>query len=64
MSIRTIVFWLVTSTERSLVGPCFHNTLTEKNAIHTWHVDSGPHHWAVPRNDLYLIGMMLFRDKK
>jgi enterochelin esterase-like enzyme len=42
----------------------FHNNLTEKNVTHIWHVDSGPHDWAVPRNDLYLIGMMLFRDKK
>jgi enterochelin esterase-like enzyme len=42
----------------------FHNTLTEKNVNHIWHVDSGPHEWAVPRNDLYLIGMMLFREKK
>ena len=42
----------------------FHDTLTEKKVNHIWHIDSGPHEWAVPRNDLYLLGAMLFREKK
>jgi hypothetical protein len=42
----------------------FHDTLAEKKVNHIWHIDSGPHEWAVPRNDLYLLGAMLFRDKK
>jgi len=41
-----------------------HNTLTEKKVAHIWHIDSGPHEWAVPRNDLYLIAALLFREKK
>ena len=41
-----------------------HDNLTEKKIAHIWHLDSGPHEWAVPRNDLYLIGAMLFREKK
>ncbi len=42
----------------------FHDTLTQKKIAHIWHMDSGPHDWAVPRNDLYLIASTLFRENK
>lgn len=38
-----------------------HRYLKEKNVPHTWHVDSGPHNFAVWKNDLYLFSQRLFR---
>jgi enterochelin esterase-like enzyme len=40
------------------------NTLAEKKVPHVWHVDSGGHEWRVWKNDLYLLGPMLFQEKK
>ncbi len=41
----------------------FHTSLEEKKVPHVWHVDSGKHEWPVWKNDLYLLALMLFRDK-
>lgn len=39
----------------------FHRYLKEKDVPHIWHVDSGPHNFAVWKNDLYLFSQRLFR---
>jgi enterochelin esterase-like enzyme len=41
----------------------FHDTLTEKNVPHVWHVDKGGHTFPVWNTDLYLTAQLLFRDK-
>ena len=60
------LLWISCGDKDTLLkgNTALHDTLTEKKIAHIWHIDSGPHEWAVPRNDLYLIGPMLFRDKK
>jgi enterochelin esterase-like enzyme len=42
----------------------FEGSLKEKNIPHIWHVDSGGHEWPVWKNDLYLLGQLLFREGK
>lgn len=61
------LFWISSGDKDQLAfkgSESLHNTLTEKNIPHVWHVDSGGHTWPVWKNDLYLISQMLFRDKK
>ena len=41
----------------------FHTTLENRKVSHVWHVDSGGHEWPVWKNDLFLLGPLLFRDK-
>jgi enterochelin esterase-like enzyme len=41
----------------------FHESLEAKKVPHVWHVDTGGHTWPVWKNDLYLLGQKLFRDK-
>jgi enterochelin esterase-like enzyme len=38
-----------------------HNYLKAKGVPHVWHVDSGPHNFAVWKNDLYLFSQLIFR---
>jgi enterochelin esterase-like enzyme len=40
-----------------------HESLEAKKVLHVWHVDSGGHTWPVWKNDLYLLGQKLFREK-
>jgi enterochelin esterase-like enzyme len=37
-----------------------HRYLKEKNVPHIWHLDSGPHNFAVWKNDLYLFAQQIF----
>ena len=45
--------------DRSLA---FHQDLAKMGIAHVWHVDSGAHTWPVWKNDLYLLGHLLFKD--
>ncbi|HYV38846.1 MAG TPA: alpha/beta hydrolase-fold protein [Gemmataceae bacterium] len=60
------LFWLSCGDKDTLMksNQAFHDSLTEKKVTHIWHIDAGPHEWAVWRNDLYLVGPMLFRERK
>jgi enterochelin esterase-like enzyme len=63
---RLRMLWLSCGDKDNLlkVNEAFHTSLAASKVNHIWHLDSGTHEWAVPRNDLYLIGAMLFREKK
>ncbi|HZY85462.1 MAG TPA: alpha/beta hydrolase-fold protein [Gemmataceae bacterium] len=51
-------------TDRLMAGSkAFHESLEAKKVPHVWHVDTGGHTWPVWKNDLYLLGQKLFRDK-
>jgi len=59
------IFWISAGDkDQALKGAeSFHNTLSEKNIPHIWHIDSGAHTWPVWKNDLYLVSQMLFKEK-
>ena len=59
------LLWLSCGDTDSLmnVNKSFHSALEENKVPHVWHVDSGGHTWPVWKNDLYLLSMLLFRDK-
>ena len=45
------LLWISCGDKDTLLkgNTALHDTLTEKKIAHIWHIDSGPHEWAVPR---------------
>jgi enterochelin esterase-like enzyme len=59
------LLWLSCGDKDSLMGAneAVHTALEGQKIAHIWHIDSGGHTWPVWKNDLYLLGQRLFRDK-
>ena len=57
------LIWISCGDQDGLIGISqgVHSYLKEKSVPHVWHVDSGPHNFAVWKNDLYLFSQLIFR---
>jgi enterochelin esterase-like enzyme len=59
------LLWISCGDKDGLIGISqgVHQYLKKNGVPHLWHVDSGPHNFAVWKNDLYLFSQLIFRTK-
>jgi enterochelin esterase-like enzyme len=59
------LLWISCGDKDGLIGISqgVHQYLKKNGVPHVWHVDSGPHNFAVWKNDLYLFSQLIFRPK-
>jgi len=57
------LLWVSCGDQDGLIGisQAVHQHLKQNGVPHVWHVDSGPHNFAVWKNDLYLFSQRIFR---